>query len=58
MYQLIPLHSFDYLKKISLKTNVVTDEANGRNVIWHCTNKAIGLAVKSFLLVQVELMER
>ena len=26
MYQLIPLHSFDYLQKISIKINVATDE--------------------------------
>ena len=26
MYQFIPLHSCDYLKKISIKINVATDE--------------------------------
>ena len=26
MYQFIPLHSCDYLKKISIKTKVATDE--------------------------------
>ena len=31
MYQLIPLHSCDYLNKISIKTNVATDEGNSRN---------------------------
>ena len=31
MYQFIPLHSCDYLKKNSIKTNVVTDEGNDRN---------------------------
>ena len=31
MYQFIPLHSCDYLKKNSIKTNVATDEGNGRN---------------------------
>ena len=27
--------SCDYLKQISIKTSVVTDEGNGRNEIWH-----------------------
>ena len=31
MYQFIPLHSCEYLKKNSIKTNVETDEGNGRN---------------------------
>ena len=31
MYQFISLHSCDYLCEISLNTNVVTDEGNGRN---------------------------
>ena len=31
MCQLIPLHSCDYLNKISIKTNVATDEGNNRN---------------------------
>ena len=31
MYQLIPLHSCDYLNKNSMKTNVATDEGNSRN---------------------------
>ena len=30
MYQLIPLHSCDYLNKILIKTNVATDEGNSR----------------------------
>ena len=28
MYQLIPLHSRDYLNKNSMKTNVATDKGN------------------------------
>ena len=28
MYQIIPLHSGDYLKKISVKRNMETDEGN------------------------------
>ena len=31
MYQLIPLHSCDYLKKLSIRVNVATDEGNDRN---------------------------
>ena len=31
MYQLIPLHSCDYLKKISIQINVATEEGNIRN---------------------------
>ena len=30
MYQFIPLHSCDYLKKISIKTNVATDEGKAK----------------------------
>ena len=32
MYQFTPLHSCDYLKKISVKINVVTDEGNSLNI--------------------------
>ena len=31
MYQLTPLHSCDYLKKISIQINVATEEGNIRN---------------------------
>ena len=31
IYQLIPVHSYDYLNKISIKTNVETDEGNSLN---------------------------
>ena len=31
----IPLHSYDYLKQISIKTNMATDEGNSRNETWH-----------------------
>ena len=31
MYQFIPLHSFDFLNKVSLNINVVTNEGNTRN---------------------------
>ena len=35
MYQMIPLHSRDYLKKIPVEINVATDEDNNRNEIGH-----------------------
>ena len=47
MYQIIPLHSRDYLKKISIKINVVTDEGNNQNEIGHCANNEIEVAVQS-----------
>ena len=53
---IIPLHSCDYLNKISIKTNVATDEGNSRNEMWHWTNDEIGVAVQSWLWVRVELM--
>ena len=33
MHEFIPLHSCDYLKKISIKINVVADEDNSSNEI-------------------------
>ena len=30
MYQFIPLHSCDYLKKISIKINVATDKGKAK----------------------------
>ena len=56
MYQFIPLHSCNYLKKMSIETNVALDEGNSRNQIGHWTNDEIGAAVQSRLWVQVELM--
>ena len=56
MYQLIPLHSCDYLNKTSIKTNVATDEGNSQNEMLHWTNGEIGVAVQSRLWVRVELM--
>ena len=38
--------------------NVMTDEGNGWNVIWHWTNYEIGVAVKSWLWARVELLAR
>ena len=37
----IPLHSCDYLKKISIKIKVATDEGNSLNEIGHWTNDEI-----------------
>ena len=56
MYQLIPLHSCDYLNKIPIKENVATDEGNSRNEMWRWTNDDIGVAVQSWLWVRVKLM--
>ena len=41
MYQIIPLHSRDNLKKSSIKINVATDEGNSRNEIGHGTDDEI-----------------
>ena len=38
MCQFIPLNSCDYLKKISIKINVGTDEGNSWNKIYRKTN--------------------
>ena len=56
MYQFIPLHSRDYLKKTSIKINVAADEDNCRNEIWLWTNDEIGVAIETWLRVRVELM--
>ena len=56
MHQLVSLHSCDYLNKISIKTNVATDEGNSRNEMWHWTKDEIGAAVQSWLWVRVERM--
>ena len=44
MYRFIPLHSCDYIMKISIKINVATDEGNSRNEIGHWTNSETGTA--------------
>ena len=49
MYELILLHSCDYLNKISIKTNVATDKGNNRNEMSHLANDEIGVAVQSRL---------
>ena len=56
MYQLIPLHSCDYLWKSSIKINMRTEE--GKQPKWNVTlNKdEVGVAVESLLLVRVEHM--
>ena len=56
MYQLILLHSCDYLQKISIKINVATHKRNSQNEMSHWTNDEIGVAVQSWLWVRVELM--
>ena len=39
MYQVIPLHSCDYLKKLLIKTNMATDEGKSWNGIGHWKNR-------------------
>ena len=56
MYQLIPLHSCDYLKKLSIQIKVATDEGNSRNEMWHWRNDEIGVALQSLLWVRIEFM--
>ena len=56
MYQFIPLHSYDYLKKNLIKINLATDEGISRNEIWHWINDEIGVAAQSWLWAPVELM--
>ena len=53
MYQLNPLHSSDYLKKISIKINVATAKGNSWKEMWHWTNDE---TVHGCLWVRVELM--
>ena len=50
------LHSCDYLKKISIKTNMVTDEDNSRNETWNWTNDETRVTVQRWFFVGVELM--
>ena len=56
MYQFIPLRSYDYLKRTSIKKNVATDEGISQNEIGHEINDEIGVAVLSWLWVQVDVM--
>ena len=61
MYQIIPLHSRDYLKKILVEANVATDEGNSRNEIEHwandeiwssCTKLALSVSLTHGLIAQ------
>ena len=56
MYQLIPLYSCAYLKKVSVKTSIAIDEGNSQNETLHWTNDVIRVSVQSWLLVRVELL--
>ena len=47
MYQFIPLHSCDYLKKISIKVKVVTYDDNSWKEIWPSTNDKSVVAVEN-----------
>ena len=55
-HQFIPLHSWNYLTKISIKINVATDEGNSRNEMQHWSNDEIGVAAESWVRVQIEPM--
>ena len=46
-YQFIPLHSCDYLYKISIKINVATDKGNDQNEIRHWQSDETGAAAQS-----------
>ena len=52
----ITLHSCDYLKKISIKINVATDEGKAEMKSDTEQNDEIGVAVQSWLWVRIELM--
>ena len=54
IYHFIPLHSYDYLKKTSMKINLVNNKGNIPNKIWHWTKDEIGVAVGSWLWVRFE----
>ena len=56
IYEHIPLHSYDYLNKSSIKINVTTDAGNRWNEMGHLTNDEILVALQSWLWVWVELM--
>ena len=45
-HQFMLLHLCYYLKKISIKINLATDEGNSRYEIWHWTDDEIWVAVQ------------
>ena len=50
VYQVIPLHSYDYLCKVSIKINVATDEGGKSRMKSDTEEKnEIGVAVQSSL---------
>ena len=46
-YVSVPLHSCDYLKKISIKVKVVSYDDNSWKEIWPSTNDKIVVAVEN-----------
>ena len=52
----LPHDPHDYLKKTSIKINVVTDKGNSQNEIGYWANNEIEVAVQSWLWVRIELM--
>ena len=43
IYRFIPLHSYDYLNKILIKTNMVTNDGNSRNEMKYDTEQTMNL---------------
>ena len=56
MNELHPLQTYDYLWYILIVINVETDEGNGQNETKRWRKCEIGVAVDSWVRVQVELM--
>ena len=50
------IYSCDYLKRLSVETNVATDEGNRRKETWQWTGDEIGVAVQSSVCVRVQIM--
>ena len=53
MYQIVLLHSCDYLEKTSIKKTWRMAKSNGWNEMWHWTNDEIGVAVQRWLWMRV-----
>ena len=46
----------EHFKINLIKINLVTDEGNSQGEIWHWTNNETGVALQSWLWVQVEIL--
>ena len=56
VYIYVLLYICDYFKKISIGTDMTTEEGNSRNETWHWTDEEIGVAAQSWPGLRVELM--